>query len=113
MKQIILSIAVTFVLGISAVFANNVSGGNDKARENFKRDFPGASLVQWGQQDEYLQVSFILNKVRVMAFFDKDGDLQGSVSVIFFDQLPMAVRTSFDKRFADAVILEIDEITNQ
>ena len=112
MKRTIVSLAVTFILGISAVFADNVPDGNDKAREKFTRDFPGASLVQWGQQDEYLKVSFVLNNVRVMAFFDRDGEFQGSVNTIFLDQLPIAVRTSFDKRFKDAVILEIFEITN-
>ena len=110
MKRIIVLIAATFLIGISAVFAGNTTP--EKVKENFRKEFPGASLVLWGEENGYFKVWFLLNNVRTMAFFDKDGELQGSINNLFFDQLPMAVRTSFNKRFIDAVILEIYEITN-
>jgi hypothetical protein len=112
MKRIIVSVAVTFIIGISAVRANNVPAVDNKVTESFRKEFPGASLVQWEEKNQYFAASFVLNDVHVMAFFDHDGELLGSINAVFFDQLPMAVRNSIGKHFSDAVILETYEITN-
>lgn len=112
MKRIIVTVATTFVIGVSAVLANSVPSVDNKIRESFRKEFPGASLVHWEEENQYFTASFVLNDVHVMAFFDQDGELLGSINAVFFDQLPMAVRNSFGKHFSDAVILEIYEITN-
>ena len=112
MKRVIISAAAFFVMGISAAFATGGFNQDAKVKENFHKEFPRASNEQWAEENGYFKVSFVLNDVRVIAYFDHEGQMQGYVSAVFLEQLPIAVRTAIEKRFAGAVVVEIFEITN-
>jgi len=94
MKQIILSIAVTFIVGASAAFANGELVDNAKAQEVFKKEFPRVEHVKWSWEGDYAKASFILGNNGVVAFFDRDGELVGSAGNLFYNQLPTAVISS-------------------
>jgi hypothetical protein len=114
MKQIILSIVVIFSISLSVVFANGEFLSDPEAQVTLKKEFPRAEHIKWSQEGEGTKASFVLDGIGVIAFFGKDGELLGSARNILYHQLPMAVLTSFEKRFDKATIsgIGITEITN-
>ena len=109
MKRIFLSLSLLLTVSVTTTFANPVS---EKVLNSFKKEFAGASAVQWNDLGEILKASFVLGDRRVEAYFNVDGELQGCIRNLFYNQLPLAVMTAVDKRFADAEILDVNEITN-
>lgn len=111
MKKIILSAIITLTMGVAAL-ANIDPVTNSKAQEVFKKEFAGAEMVKWSAEGTYSKASFVLGGNSAIALFSRDGELLGSVRNIFYNQLPLAVITSFEKRFENATIIDITEVTN-
>ena len=111
MKKIILSAIVTLTIGVAAL-ANIDPVTNSKAQEVLKKEFAGAEMVKWSTEGNYSKVSFVLGGNSAIALFNGDGELLGSVRNIFYNQLPLAVITSFEKRFEGATVIDITEINN-
>jgi len=112
MKKIILSLAVLLTVGAATAFANNSPGTNEKAVATFKKEFSSAEFVEWSVEDEYSKVSFILGGSRTVALFNNEGELLGTVRDLLYNQLPLAVMSTMDKRFKGSPIYDIREVTN-
>ncbi len=112
MKRIIVSLSLILLVGSTTLFAKDKTDVNDKIKESFKKEFSGAELVKWERVKDYQKATFGYLGHRVIAFFNQDGELLGSLRDILFDQLPMAVIKSFDIHYAGADFIEIHEITN-
>ena len=79
----------------------------------FAQQFAGAENVKWTKlTDGYQKASFTLSGIRVEAYFNQDGELQGTLRNLFYNQLPLAVMQTVSHKFSGAVIVEIKEITN-
>ena len=111
MKRIILSLAALLTIG-TAAFANNLPGDNAKAVATFKKEFSSAELVQWSEDNGYAKASFILGGTRAVAVFNSDGELLGSMRDLVFNQLPLQVLSTLEKRFAGSAIFDIRELIN-
>lgn len=83
---------------------------NDNVKKSFKKEFPGAELLTWEKQGNYLKAIFIFSGYRSEAYFTEDGELQGSARTIFYDQLLLAVVISVEERFTSAEVLQVTEI---
>ena len=112
MKKIIISFSLLLSVGVSSAFANYDPSPDEQVLNVFKREFAAAQNVSWSEQGDYLKANFILAGHRVAAWFSEEGELQGCIRDIFFDQLPLGVMTAVDKKFPDAEISEVREITN-
>jgi hypothetical protein len=112
MKRIFLSLSLMLTVGLTAVLANDETPVSSQVQESFKKEFAGAQFVKWSGVEEYLKATFVLGGHMAEAYFNANGELQGCVRDLFYDQLPLAVMKSLDKRFAEADILEVREITN-
>ncbi|MDZ4793306.1 MAG: hypothetical protein SGI83_03425 [Bacteroidota bacterium] len=112
MKKIIVSFSFLLVAGISTAFAREDPGPDQKTLDLFKNEFKTAENVRWDKQGEYDKATFLLLGRRVIAWFNTANQLEGCVRDIFFDQLPLTVMKAVDKRFADADILAVSEISN-
>jgi hypothetical protein len=111
MKKLFLSLSLMLTVA-GTVLANNKTNVNEQVEAAFKKEFPGASLIEWNKPGEFYKAIFMLWGHRTEAYFTEDGQLQGSTRSLFYNQLPLAVMTSIDKRFEGAGILEINEINN-
>ena len=111
MKRIILSVAVMLTIGASA-FANNLPEGIAKAVATFKKEFSTAERVEWSEDNGYAKASFILGGTRAIALFNSDGELLGSMRDLVYNQLPLQVISSLEKRFAGSAIFDIRELIN-
>lgn len=114
MKNLIVSASVILATAFAPVMASETRGEDPRAERVFAQEFVGAQNVKWTKLDEgYLRVSFVLNGVAAETYFDADGEMLGTVRNLFFNQLPLAVAQSVNKKFTNAVILEVQEITNE
>jgi len=112
MKKIILSAACCLTL-LPAVFAFTGPDPSRKVLESFQREFSGAENASWDKQGDFDKVVFTVSGNRIVAFFDAEGRFAGSMRNIFFNQLPLTVMTAIDKRFPEADIIDVSEITNE
>jgi hypothetical protein len=109
MKRIILSMSLLLTLGVASAFAGP---GTDPVLEKiFKKEFKGAEHVKWSREKGYDKATFVLGGHRTIAWFGANGELLGSVRDIFYNQLPLVVMSAVDKRFSDAAMLDIWEVT--
>jgi len=112
MKRIFVSLSFILLVGSTAVFAGDKTDVNAKIKESFKKEFAGVESVNWDEVGNYQRAAFLFHDRPEVAFFDEDGELLGSARNVVYDQLPLAIIKSFDKRFAGAKFLEMYEISN-
>jgi hypothetical protein len=112
MKKLFLALSLLLAVSVSSVFANEGATVNEQVQAAFKKEFPAASLIEWNNPGEYYKATFMLWGHRTEAYFTEDGQLQGSIRSLFYNQLPLAIMTSVDKRFEGAEILDVNEINN-
>ncbi len=96
----------------SAAIANPDPSSEEKAKETFKREFAGAESVIWKESGDFYKVSFVLSGNPVEAYFNADGELEGSARFLTVNELPLSILTSFTKRFDKADVLDIYEVNN-
>jgi hypothetical protein len=111
MKKLFLSLSLMLTVA-GTVIANDRTNVNEQVETAFKKEFPGASHIKWNKPGEFYKATFMLWNHRIEAYFTEDGQLQGSIRSLLFNQLPLSVITSIDKRFEGADILEVNEINN-
>lgn len=111
MKKIILSLCV-LAISSAALFAADQPVNNPKAHETFRKEFSGAQSVNWSLDGQFAKASFVLGGNSAIAWFDTDGVLVGSIRDLSYNQLPLVVMTSLEKRFPQATNIDIREITN-
>jgi hypothetical protein len=109
MKKILVTLSL--VVTLSTAFASDILPGPG-VEENFKKQFSGASKVEWTFDGSYYKATFILGGHRAIAYYDAQEEFIGCMRNIFFDQLPLSVMTAVDKRFSDADVLDVVELTS-
>lgn len=92
-------------------FAGESYPVNEDVKETFKKEFPGAEVLSWNDAGDYVKAVFLLNGFRSEAYFDSEGELHVTLRNLFFSQLPLAVTKTVDKRYPNADILEVTEIS--
>ncbi len=110
-KKLFLAASFMLVLG-SSVWASAELEISQAVKESFKKEFMGAELLEWKEEAGLLKATFILGDHRIQAYFRQDGGLEGSIRTLFYNQLPLTVMTSVDKRFTNAEIWDVNEINN-
>jgi hypothetical protein len=109
MKNLILSVAVIFMTGVTPLLAN---GTQDDPKTVFANQFTGAQNVRWTElEDGYQRVFFTLNGTGVEALYSPEAELMGTIRVLFYTQLPLRVMQTIENKLADAVVIEVREIT--
>ena len=111
MKKLILSLSLALTVTAASLSAAEPNPSNEAANATFKKEFPGAELISWSNTGTFLKAIFIYAGYRSEAYFNEDGELQGSARNIFYSQLPLAVTKSVEKRFENPDVLEVCEIT--
>ena len=112
MKKTIVTMSLMLTVAVTSVFANPEPITGEEAQETFKKEFAGAQSVVWKTAGEYTKASFIFHGFVTEAYFNEAGELEGTIRSLRYDQLPLSVMTSVNKRFANADVLDVYEISN-
>ena len=112
MKKFIVTMSLVLTAGLFIAYANPDPDPTKKVLDGFKKEFPAAQHVSWTSQAEFDKAIFVMAGRRVIAYFTKEGELEGTVRDIFFDQLPLTVMSAVDKRYDKAIVIEVREINN-
>lgn len=112
MKKIILSLCV-LAISSATIFAADQPVSNPRAHETFSKEFASAQSVSWSADGQFTKASFVLGGNNAIAWFNADGSLVGSIRDLSYNQLPLVVMSSLEKRFPQAATLDIREISNE
>ena len=112
MKKIILSFVLFAAVGITTAMASEDVKVSKQVLSAFQTDFNAAKNVKWSQEDEFYKASFTNMEMQVEAYYDELGQLVGSVRRLSIEQLPLAIIHEFNRRFGNAPVLNVTEITN-
>lgn len=112
MKKLLVSFSLVLTAGLTSAFTQGIN--NDPGIEKlFAREFADAENVKWVKLDDgYKKASFTLAGTGVEAYFSPKPELLGTVRNIFFSQVPLVVMQAINKQFANALVLEVTEVTN-
>lgn len=111
MKKLFITLSI-FVSAASFAGTPDPGPVNEEVKKTFKKEFPGASLINWTDAGDYFKAVFLYDGYRSEAYFTREGVLQGSARNIFYSQLPLAVTKAVEKRFTKPEVLEINELTS-
>ncbi|MBL7745824.1 MAG: hypothetical protein JNM19_00230 [Chitinophagaceae bacterium] len=112
MKKVLLSASLLLIIAVTTAFAKNDPGITEELKASFEKEFAGAESVRWLESGDYYRANFVYQGCVTEAYYNKEGELEGSVRSLFFNQLPISVMTSVNKRFASADVLDVYEINN-
>ena len=112
MKKFFVSLSLLLTAAASTAFATDKTKKDPGLQEVFQQEFTGAQNVSWSQQEGYQKATFILAGHRAIAFFNEANELVGCIRDIFYDQLPITVMKAVDKKFPEADMQDVREITN-
>jgi len=107
MKKLILY--VVCILIVSSVAA----APDSKVVQRFNETFPNAKNVKWRDDKEGYFVSFNQNESFNKAFYNKDGEFVYSLKYSSGLELPVNIRMLLNKKFGEANILGVTEVTTQ
>ena len=112
MKRKIFTAMAFLAIACMPALASADPGISEEVQASFAKEFSGAESVHWKEAGEYVKANFVYQGCVTEAYFSKDGQLEGTIRAVFFNQLPIAVMTSVNKRFSAAEVLDVYEITN-
>lgn len=105
MKKYLFAALIAVTMGTSAFAASPVKmykvSGN-----SFNADFKNATNVSWTSGSEYVKATFLLDNVKMEAFYNMSGELIGTSKSISPDELTANAKRSFAKKFEGFVVKE-------
>lgn len=105
MKKILLT-AIIAISIISSAFANPGKEVNYFVINSFREDFGNVEDVKWNITPAYAKAAFILNNVATEAFYKLDGEFIGTTQTIAIEDLPIAAKRSFAKKYSNYIVKE-------
>lgn len=115
MKKLILLMSAALLLSAGALFANPYETKvNSKIEHAFSESFAGASEVKWYTDDnKTFTAKFNMRSSKVTAFFDDAGTLLATSRYLDPEQLPLALTSRINKRYAkDSIYCIVEYAAN-
>ena len=90
----------------SAVTLKKMSAGeiNPAAKSNFAADFPNTPAIKWERSAYFDEVVFSKDGKQYRGFYDPQGELVGTTTVVSFNDLPASAQKEIHKKYADYTI---------
>jgi len=112
MKKMILALAIMAVTFGSTAMAHEKE--IDKhIQQRFNKEFAGAADVRWSSNDQYAQVEFTYNNMRLYAYYNNQGETLAVIRNIYFSSLPLALQFDVKKNYKEYWITKICEVTTK
>ncbi|WP_018615586.1 hypothetical protein [Segetibacter koreensis] len=105
MKKLLLTALIAVSL-TSFAFAAPVKKVNSFVTNSFNNDFKNVGSVAWDVSSSYAKATFVLDNIRTEAFYTLDGEFIGTTHAIAIEDLPVAAKRSFAKKYAGYTVKE-------
>lgn len=105
MKKLIFATLLIATTTLSA-FSADVNKINSTVLSNFKSDFKKASDVNWKTGADFIKATFNVAQNKMEAFYNFQGELIATTQNISLDELPVAAKRLFAKRFGNYEVKE-------
>jgi hypothetical protein len=103
------SIAVIlFLTVIGSTFANKVVP-DFRGSAHFRLHFPGATHIDHKVTGQFTEVNFTWNDLKLVVFYDRDGELIATCRIIPVGNLPLPLQISLQKQYEGFVPTEVTE----
>ncbi len=111
-----LSIAVILFLTVLGSANASPLGHKDEPNfvgaDNFHRQFPQATSINYKVKGQYTEVSFIWNGIQLEAFYDLEGNPLATTRTIDRNSLPVTAQLNLKRDFAEGVITSAIEFND-
>lgn len=113
MKKFLIA-GLIFVSFVSSAFASDNEKVSRKAIINLKANYAAAENISWTVTENYLKAVFTIGNEKIDVFYDGNGDLIGSSTIMDFDKLPKSAITFLTSgyQFPDYQLIECIEFTD-
>ena len=111
MKKTFATLLAFLLIGISAVMANERPDVDPKILSAFQKEFSFAKNAKWEAEGNLTRVSFLFNDQGVLAWYNSDAELVTTARHILYNQLPISVIRTLEKRYAGAGFFSITEVS--
>ncbi|GGH59245.1 hypothetical protein HNQ91_000590 [Filimonas zeae] len=106
MKKFIIAAITVFAITSSAFAAGN----NDKTMNLFKATYPEATQVHYKTVGDLVSVRFLLDKTKMEAFYNEEGEQVAISKTINYQNLPAPAIRNIEKKFAGYTTTEVIEM---
>ena len=108
MKKVILFACIIMITGSSFASSPKVS---EKALKAFNATFKDVENVQWSDAENIYTVKFSQQGISTFVKYDEDGNFISSRRYYGAEQLPVDIRCTLKKKFANKTIFGVTEYT--
>lgn len=111
-----LSIALFLLLTISvSTFANDHTTISPvfKGSEHFMLAYPKATDITCKFKGQFTEVSFIWNGLKLLAYYDMDGNPIATSRPVLYNSLPLSVQLSLKKQYPGYVTIDAIEFNDE
>jgi len=116
MKKLTAILAFLLFVG-GASFAGTAPeplGPTEEVQSAFKKNFVGASNVNWKQTDDFYFANFQIDKKEFFAAYNSKGELLGMSRTVELADLPLALSMSIKEQYKDyEVFNSVTEIVSE
>ena len=110
MKKMIMALA--FIAFTIAAIAGEKEI-DKRIKQSFEKEFAGAVDVTWYTYDEYIRVDFTFKDMRLVGYYNNEGETLALVRNIQFSSLPLMLQLDLKKNYKDYWISQICELSNK
>ena len=111
MKKTFSALFVFLIIGLSVVMASERPDVDPKILSAFQKEFSFAKNAKWEVEGNLTRVSFLFNDQGVLAWYNSDAELVTTARNILYNQLPISVIRTLEKRYAGADFFSITEVS--
>ena len=111
MKKTFVALFALLTIGVTVTFADPATNVDPKILSAFQKEFSFAKNVKWEEEGNLARVIFLLNDQGITPWYNSDAELVTTARNILYNQLPISVMRTLDKKHPAADILGITEIS--
>ena len=119
MKKLFITAATAILFSVSA-FAGTTSATIITGEENvsyavlnqFNAEFKGAKEAAWTVTSQSQKVSFVLDGVKMTAFYSLAGDFLGTTTTVDYKVIPAEEQKEIASKYADYKVTEVIKYQN-
>lgn len=111
MKKLFFALALLF--GSTVIFAGTPPEVNQKVLKIFNETFKDPKEVNWHEYDNYYEVSFKQDEIKMQVKYDNEGNVVGTMRFYYEKELPPYILSKIRVKYPNRSVYMITEIFSE